>query len=192
MRGLISIIAAACALCAPAKAATTVYASGVYQTSGLVFGSGNAIGATDSSSATLFPFFGVPSSITLIMSQAITGASASFVGQRLTAGSNVEVAIGEVVGGTTIFSTFTSLPGGAGPTAFAVNLGAACSAISATGCSLLRIRVSGGFGSGFNLNGVSGVASAPEPSIWGLMILGFGVTTWRLRNARSAVAKTLA
>ncbi|HNR76889.1 MAG TPA: PEP-CTERM sorting domain-containing protein [Parvularculaceae bacterium] len=191
MRALIGILAWVMAATGAAEAATTVYGSSVYQTSGTVIAPNNALGAPDSISSTLLRVLGPPSTLTLVMSQATSGVTTTIFGQRLTAGSNVQIAVGEVVGGTAVFSVFTALPGGFGPS-YVLDMSGACALISATGCSLLRIRVSGGPGSGFLLDGVSGVAAAPEPSIWGLMLLGFGATTWRLKNGRKVVVRALA
>lgn len=167
----------------PAAAATTVYAASVFGTGGTVFAPGNAIGAANGTSATIFRLFGA-STLTLQMSEAITGGTTTLSGQRLTAGSNVQIAIGEVIGGIATFSANLALPGGLG-TLHTLDLTALCATVSATGCSLLRIRVAGPLGSGFTLDGVSGVAAAPEPSAWALMIVGFGAVAWRLRRQRA-------
>lgn len=174
----------------PAAAATTVFAGSVYQTTGTVIAPSNALGAPDSTTSTILRTAGAGSSLVLLMSKATTGVSTMLFGQRQTAGTSVQIAIGEVIGGVATFSANIALPGGFGPT-YALDLTAACASISPTGCSLLRIRVTGGPGGGFLLDGVSGVAAAPEPSFWLLAIVGFGGLAWRLnhrRNARRLVA----
>lgn len=167
----------------PAAAATTVYAASVFGTTGTVLTPGNALGAANGTSATILRLSGA-STLTLQMSEAITGGTTTLSGQRLTAGSVVQIAIGEVIGGVATFSANLALPGGLG-TLHTLDLTALCATISATGCSLLRIRVAGPAGSGFILDGVSGVAAAPELSAWSLMIVGFGAVAWRLRRQRA-------
>ena len=105
----------------------------------------------------------------------------------MTAGSNVQIAIGEIIGGVATFSANLPLPGGLG-SLHTLDFSAACSAISVTGCSRLRISVNGPPGGGFLLDGVSGVAPAPEPAAWALMLLGFGAVAWRLKRRRFASA----
>jgi hypothetical protein len=91
-----------------------------------------------------------------------------------------------VISGIATFSANIALPGGFGPT-YSLDLSAACATVSATGCSLVRIRVNGAPGGGFLLDGVSGVAAAPEISIWAMMLLGFAAVAWRLKTQRSAI-----
>ncbi|OFW99135.1 MAG: hypothetical protein A3E78_15625 [Alphaproteobacteria bacterium RIFCSPHIGHO2_12_FULL_63_12] len=166
-----------------AAAATAVFATSVYGTSGSVAGASNALGAADGASATILRVAG-GSNLILQMSQATSGLNTLLSGARLTLGSNVQIAIGEVIGGVAVFSTNLTLPGGFGPT-YALDLSALCTTVSSTGCSLLRIRVGGAPGSGFLLDGVSGVAATPEPSTWLLMILGFGALAFRLKQRRA-------
>lgn len=180
-----SLLAAAFALAAiggPVHAATTVFATTVTGTSGNVILPANALGAADGSLATILRVAG-GSVLTLQMSMATSGLDTIIAGQRLTANSNVQVAIGEVVGGIATFSTLVTLPSGLGAS-HTMDFSAACALISATGCSLLQIRVGGAPGSGFTLDGVSGVAAAPEPSAWTLMLAGFGAIAWRLKQRR--------
>ena len=173
---------AAFAAAPAAHAATTVFAAGVVGTTGPVTAPNAAIGAADGSSA-LMQRGGSFSLIDLQMSAAASGSNTIINGVRGTANTFVQVAIGEVVGGVTTFSVFTNLPGGFGPT-YALDLSTLCSGISASGCSLLRIRVAGPPGGSFLLDGVSGVAAAPEPGTWALMMLAFGATAWRLKAAK--------
>lgn len=124
-----------------AAAATAVFATSVYGTSGSVAGASNALGAADGASATILRVAG-GSNLILQMSQATSGLNTLLSGARLTLGSNVQIAIGEVIGGVAVFSTNLTLPGGFGPT-YALDLSALCTTVSSTGCSLLRIRVGG-------------------------------------------------
>lgn len=166
----------------PAAAATTVYAASVFGTSGSVVGAANAIGAADGLSATIIRVAG-GSNLILQMSQAASGANTVINGQRATAGSNVQIAIGEVIGGVATFSTNLALPAGLG-SLHTLDFSALCLTVSTTGCSLIRIRVVGAPGSAFTLDGVSGVAAAPEPAAWALMLVGFCAVAWRLKQRR--------
>lgn len=170
----------------PAAAATTVFAGSVFSASGSVTAPGNAVGAANGSSAQILRVPG-GSSLVLQMSQAATGLNTIINGQRLTLNSNVQIAIGEIIGGVATFSVNFALAPGLG-SLHALDLSAACAAISASGCSLLRISVNGAPGSGFLLDGVSGVAAAPEPAIWALMLLGFGAVAGRLKQRRFATS----
>lgn len=189
MRNLLSALCVLLLASAPAKAATTVFAASVLGTTGSVTSPGNAVGAADGSLATILRVPG-GSTLTLQMSQATSGLNTVLAGQRLTAGSNVQIAIGEVVGGIATFSAFVALPGGLG-SLHTLDMSAACALISGTGCSLLRIRVGGAPGSGFTLDGVSGVAAAPEPAAWLLMLAGFAAIAWRLKYQRRAMRASL-
>lgn len=189
MRELFAALVVFFGAASPAAAATTVFASSVFGTTGLVVGAGAAVGPANGAFATILRVGG-GSNLILQMSQATTGFGAILTGQRLTAGSNVQIAIGEVISGIATFSTNVALPGGFGPT-YSLDLSAACATVSATGCSLLRVRVNGAPGSGFLLDGVSGVAAAPEISIWGMLLLGFAFVAWRLK-AQRPVAPALA
>lgn len=171
----------------PAQAATTVYAASVYQTTGSVLNANAALGAANGLSATILRVGG-GSNLVLQMTAAASGATTVLTGARLTANSNVQIAIGEIIGGTAVFSANTALPAGFGPT-YAMDLSAACATVSATGCSLLRVRVIGAPGGAFRLDGVSGVAAAPEPATWTLLIAGFGAIGWRLTARRTAKAR---
>ena len=44
-----------------------------------------------------------------------------------------------------------------------------------------------GPGSGFVLDGLSGVSAAPEPSVWEWMLVGFEAAAWRLKRRRQLV-----
>ncbi len=170
----------------PAAAATTVFASSIFSASGSVLAPGNALGAANGASAQILRVAG-GSNLVLQLSQATTGLNTILNGQRQTLGSNVQVAIGAIIGGVATFSANSALPAGLG-SLHTFDLSAACSAISVTGCSLLRISVNGAPGSGFLLDGISGVAAAPEPAAWALMLLGFGAVAWRLKRQRAAPA----
>jgi hypothetical protein len=184
MRGFLAALIVFLGAVSPAAAATTVFASSVYGTAGSVLGAGSAVGPANGSLATILRVAG-GSNLILQMSQATTGLNTILTGQRLTAGSNVQIAIGEVISGIATFSGNIALPGGFGPN-YALDLSAACATVSASGCSLLRIRVNGAPGGGFFLDGVSGVASAPELSVWAMMLLGFAAVAWRLKSHRTA------
>jgi hypothetical protein len=145
---------------------------------------GNALGAADGSNSAILRVAG-GSNLILQMSQAASGLNTLLAGPRLTAGTNVQIAVGEVIAGVATFSANVALPGGFGPS-YALDLSAACATVSATGCSLIRIRVSGAPGGGFLLDGVSGVAAAPELSVWAMMLLGFAGVAWRLKSRRIA------
>lgn len=182
LAGLLLVMSAA----QPAAAATTVFAGSIFGASGSVVAPGNALGAANGSTAQILRVPG-GSSLILQLSKATTGLNTILNGQRLTAGSNVQIAIGEIIGGVATFSANFALPAGLG-SLHTFDLSAACSAISATGCSLLRISVNGAPGGGFLLDGVSGVAGAPEPAAWALMLLGFGAVAWRLKRRHFASA----
>jgi hypothetical protein len=188
MRSLIAIVAMFAFSAQPAVAATTVFAASVFSVTGSVTNAGNALGSADGSSTAILRTAG-GSELILQMSQATSGLTTLLNGARLTGTTNVQIAVGEVIGGIATFSTNIALPGGFGP-GYALNLSTACATVSAAGCSLLRIRVNGAPGGGFMLDGVSGVAAAPEPSMWALMLLGFGAVAWRLKQRRIAVPAT--
>ncbi len=173
----------------PAAAATTVFAASVYSTGGTVLTPGNAVGPADGGIATVLRVAG-GSQLTLQLSQAISGLNTIINGQRLTPGSIVQIAIGEIVGGVAMFSANSALPGGLA-SLHTLDLSTACAGVSATGCSLLRFSVNGAPGSAFLLDGVSGVSSAPEPRSWALMLMGFGAVAWRLKRRRPGMRYAL-
>ncbi len=192
MRRQLAILTAIFLTIQPAAAATTVFASGVFGQSGNVSNLNNGLGAANGSAAGVggvFSLFGFPIGIA---GQAIYSFATPLSGTniQLTAlagagAPQVRVSIGQIVGSVAVYSTELAFTGGAAGQ-FLLNLSTQCSAISSTGCSLLRIRTIGGFGGGsFLLDGVSGVAAAPEPSLWALMILGFGAVAWRLKQRRT-------
>lgn len=185
MRFIVAIASLLAFSAQPASAATTVFAASVLGSSGFVVNAGNALGAANGASATILRVPG-GSNLILQMSQATSGLNTVLNGTRLTAGSNVQIAIGSVIAGVATFSANIALPGGFGPT-YAMDLSAACASVSATGCDLVRIRVVGGPAGGFFLDGVSGVAAAPEPAAWALMLLGFAAVAWRLKQRRTAI-----
>lgn len=185
MRALIAAVVVSGVLAVqPAAAATTVFAASVYNTGGTVVLPGNAVGPADGGIATILRVAG-GSQLTLQLSQAISGLNTIINGQRLTANSNVQIAIGEVIGATAVFSANIALPAGLA-SLHTLDLSTACAGVSAAGCSLLRFSVNGAPGGAFLLDGVSGVASAPEPRSWALMLIGFGAVAWRMKNRRRA------
>ncbi|MFN3959319.1 MAG: PEP-CTERM sorting domain-containing protein [Parvularculaceae bacterium] len=169
------------AAAAPAAAATTVFAANVYASSGNVANLGDVFGAPNGVSGRI----GNPGQA----GQAVFGFLEALSGAdlRLTAVAGggatptVFVSIGEIVGGVAVYSAETSFTGGAG--VFAFDFSARCALISATGCSLVRVRTTGG---AFRLDAVSGVGAAPEPAAWALMLLGFGGVSWRMKQSRRA------
>ncbi len=187
MRVLIAAFLLLAGVAQPAAAATTVYATTVFGTTGTVTTPGAALGPGDGASATILRVPG-GSSITLQLSKPATGLNIVVAGQRLTAASNVQITIGEIIGGVAIFATTNfNFPGGLG-SIHNFDLSAACAGVSATGCSLLRIRVTSPPGGGFLLDGVSGVSAAPEASMWAMMLIGFGAVAWRLKKHRGSRA----
>jgi hypothetical protein len=177
---LVALVLAAFGVAQPASAATTIYATSIYSQTNTTNGA-NALGAMNGSVAVV----GRNGNIVLQMSQAASGLTTVVNGVRVTANSNVQVAIGHVVGGVAIFSGNFALPAGFA-SVHTLDLSTACAAISSTGCSLLRIRVRGPAGVAFRLDGVSGVAATPEPDVWALMLMGFGAVAWRLKRQRRA------
>lgn len=178
MRFLVVLAAALLGFAAPSMAATTVYATSIYSQTNTT-NAGNALGVANGSTALIAR----PGTLVLTMSQATSGLNTVINGVRVTANSNVQIAIGHVVGGVATFSANLALPAGFG-SVHTLDFSAACALISSTGCSLLRIRVAGPPGSAFQLDGVSGVAAAPEPAAWALMLMGFGAVAWRMKQRR--------
>ncbi|MEZ5896035.1 MAG: hypothetical protein R3C40_01465 [Parvularculaceae bacterium] len=171
------------ALFAQAQAATTVYATSVVSRTGFTVNVAGALGAPDAS----YAFMGGGASLVLQLSSAVPASNIVLNGAFLTPGSSVWVSVGEVIGGTATYSTQVLFSGGF-PAAF--DFSTACSAISASGCSLLRFTTTGG--SWVALNSVSGVSNAPEPSIWAMMIIAFGFTAWRMKKIRPRMALAIA
>jgi hypothetical protein len=182
MRLLVALILASFGVALPASAATTIYATSIFSQTRTTNGA-NALGAANGSVAVVRR----NGNIVLQMSSATSGLNTVINGVRATANTNVRVAIGHVVGGVATFSANVALPAGFG-SVHTLDLSAACAAISATGCSLLRVRVQGPSGSAFRLDGVSGVAAAPEPVAWALMMTGFGAVAWRMKRMRVGTA----
>lgn len=180
----------------PAAAATTVFSSGVYTQSGIVTNAAGGIGGANGTTAGIggvinFFFFtiGQAGQVVYSFAQPLSGASIQLTALAGPGAPPVRVSVGEIVGGVAVYSTELAFTGGAAGL-FAFDLSTQCAAISGTGCSLLRIRTIGGFGGGvFNLDGVSGVAAAPEPAMWALMLMGFGAVAWRLKQQRFASAR---
>lgn len=179
LRLLIAALALFAASAAPAAGATTVFATGVFSTSGNVANPANGLGAADAA----FARIGNAAQIGRIVysfADALSGASLQFT--ALGGGGaapSVFVSIGEIVGGVAVFSAETNFTGGAG--VFTFDFLSRCALISATGCSLVSVRTANG---SFRLDGVSGVGAAPEPAAWSLMLVGFGAVAWRLKRAR--------
>lgn len=182
---------------APAAAATTVFAAGVYNQAGQVAGAANAIGAADGGFARIgnsFSVFGLTigqaGQVVYSFADALSGAGLQLTGLAGGAGvPSVFVSIGEIVGGVAMFSAEANFTGAG---VFSADLSGQCALISAAGCSLVRVRTVGGLGRGaFRLDALSGVGAAPEPATWALMILGFGAAAWRLKTRRSGAALTL-
>lgn len=178
----------------PAAAATTVYATGVFSQGGTVTNAGNGLGAANGNFAQiggalsiLGLTIGQAGQVVYSFADALSGASLQLTARPGAPGvSSVLLSIGEIFGGVATYSTETGFTGGSG--VFSFDLSAQCSAISSSGCSLLRIRTLGGLGRGpFRLDGVSGVGAAPEPAAWALMMAGFAGVGWRLKRRRERV-----
>ena len=169
-----------------ASAATTVFADSVVSTAGVTSAETNILGASDGATGRIGAFLFSTGEVTLGFSDAISGADLAFTTVNSFGSTNVFVSIGETVGGVAVFSaesSFVETSGGV----FNLDLSAACSGISASGCSLLRIRTTpaGFISQGLALDGVSGVTSAPEPEAWVLAILGFMGLAIRLKAVRA-------
>jgi hypothetical protein len=193
VRFLIAAAALLAASAVPAAAATTVFATGVFAQGGQVANAGNGLGAADGAfarignSVSFGPItIGQAGQVVYSFADALSGAGLQLTGLGGAPGVPlVFVSIGEIIGGVAVFSAETSFSGGAG--VFGFDFSAQCALLSATGCSLVRVRTQGGVGRGaFRLDGISGVGAAPEPAAWALMILGFGAVAWRLKRARRA------
>lgn len=179
----IAIVALVAMLAAfPARAAVTVFPSSVFSQSGVT----NANGALFSPNGTAATI-GAGGELVLQYALPLTGAglSATFLPQSASPAFNIiAVSIGEVIGGVATFSGEFLLGDGSGVQT--ADLSALCSAVSAAGCSLLKLRNVFTFNSsGALLDGVSGVSNAPEPSTWALMLLGFAAVGWKLKDARA-------
>ena len=178
------IVIAAFLAAMPARAATSIFAASVYAQSGAVSNAANALGNPDGAAALV----GAGGELVLQYANPLTGGGV-LASLLPGAGFNViAVSVGEVLGGVATFSgEFVLVDDGSG-NPLGGDLAALCSGVSATGCSLLRLRNAGSLmGSpGFSLDCVSGVTTAPEPSTWALMILGFAGLAWRLKEARKA------
>lgn len=186
-RTFVKVCAAAIALTfasfTPAKAAMTIFSASVFDQSGAVTNANAAVGRLDGVGAIV----GNGGALTLQFRHPLTGSGLT-IDLLPTAGMNVlVVSVGEIIGGVATFSagSVTLLDTGAGGP-FGLDLTTLCATVSATGCSLVRLENFVAIGSpGFALDGVSGVTNAPEPSVWTLMILGFGVLAWRLKKHRT-------
>ncbi len=166
----------------PARAAVTVFPSSVFSQSG-VTDAANALFAPNGNSAVI----GAGGELVLQYNLPLTGAgiTATFLPQVTSPAFNIiAVSIGEVIGGVATFSGEFVLGDASGVQS--ADLSALCSTVSATGCSLLKLRNAFNFNSaGALLDGVSGVSNAPEPSTWALMLLGFAGLGWKLKDARA-------
>ncbi len=180
----IVIVALAAMLAAfPARAATTVYAASVYSELN-VTNSGNALFAANGSAALIL----AGGELVLRYNNPLTGGgiAATLLPLATSPAANfIAVSIGEVIGGVATFSgEFAFADFGAGGVQN-FDLTALCSTVSASGCSLLKIRNVAAFNTpGALIDGVSGVSNAPEPTVWALMMLGFAGVGWRLKEAR--------
>lgn len=169
----------------PAKAATTVFADAVFGQSGPVTNGGDATGAADGAGALLgFSAIGPDGEIILSYADLLSGENiaVSLLNNPFVAFG--AISIGEVVGGVAVFSAETAFNTfGGGVRSF--DLSAQCSAISAAGCSLIRIRTTFALASsGVSLDGVSAVTANPEPGQWAMMIIAFVLTARQLKKAR--------
>lgn len=180
------VLLAAFAAAFPARAATTTYASSVYSQTGVSNASAalyqpNGVGAVISSGGSLVLNFNNPlTGISIATTLLPLGASPAF--------NVLAVSIGEVIGGVATFTgEFVIVDSGAGGVLSLPDFSTQCSAISATGCSLLQIRNAFSFNSaGALIDSVSGVSAAPEPAAWMMMMLAFGAIAWRLKSIRAA------
>ncbi|MEZ5922115.1 MAG: PEP-CTERM sorting domain-containing protein [Parvularculaceae bacterium] len=187
VRSLIAVLAAAIML-APASAATTVFASSVFSQNNVANATG-ALFAPDGAAAII----GTGGNLVLQYSQPLTGGSlaASLLPLAGSPAFNIlAVSVGEVISGVATFSgEFVLVDAGAGGT-LSADLTALCSSVSATGCSLLKIRNAGSFNAtGAFLDGISGVSNAPEPAVWAMMLLGFIGVAWRMKKVRPRFSK---
>lgn len=178
----IAIVALVAMLAAfPARAAVTVFPSSVFSQTGVTNAS-NALFSPNGNAALI----GAGGELVLQYALPLTGAgiTATFLPQVNSPAFNIlAVSIGEVIGGVATFSGEFVLGDGSGVQS--ADLSALCSTVSATGCSLLKLRNAFNFNSsGALLDGVSGVSNAPEPSTWALMLLGFAAAGWKLKDAR--------
>jgi hypothetical protein len=185
----IIIVALAAMLAAfPARAATTVYAASVFSQTG-VTNANSALGVANGLAAEI----GAGGELVLGFNQALTGQGLSAMLLPLAASpafNVLAVSVGEVIGSVAVFSGEFVLVdmGGGGP--LNADLSALCSSVSATGCSLLKIRNAASFNTaGAFLDGISGVSNAPEPAAWALMILGFAGVGWRLKQSRAGAGR---
>lgn len=199
MRAIAACAALLAASLSPAAAATTVFATGVFAQTGTVTNTANGLGAANGSFAQiggalsiLGVSLGQAGQVTYSFADVLSGASLQLTGLGGAPGiSSVFVSIGEIIGGVAVFSAETNFTGGAG--AFTFDFSSQCQAISADGCSLVRVRTLGGLGRGpFRLDGISGVGAAPEPSAWALMLMGFAGVAFRLKRRRQVAALAFA
>ena len=182
-KSLTSFCAAAAALLAmsvsPAFAAITVFGASVFSETG-VSGSGDALGAGDGAGAVISN----GGELVLEFSDPVFGDNILLTTLNSGFFNTATVAIGHVVGGVATFGAnvpFIEITGGD----FAFDLSGDCAAISAAGCSLLRISTTAAvFSPGLSFDGVSGVSGAPEPGTWALLIIGFVFVAERLKTVR--------
>jgi hypothetical protein len=171
----------------PAKAATTVFASSVYSSTGTVTNAANSFGASDGSNATVAR----NAVLTLNIGKGVAGTNFLVTGVRTgTAGTNIRVSLGAIVGGVATFSATQNFTLASGTSSF--NFSAACAGFGVQGCTLMRVQVTGPVSSSFALDGISGISATPEPSAWALMILAFIGVAWRLKSVRSNSRQMLA
>lgn len=186
IRVLIVLMAAALSAM-PARAATSIFPVSVYSSSG-VTNPNDALGTANASAALIAPF----GDIVLQFGMPLSGGGVAATLLPVAGFNILAVSIGEVIGGIATFSgEFVLVDAGGGGTLNA-NLTTACAGVSASGCSLLRVRNAGSLlgSTGIQLDAISGVTTAPEPSVWALMILGFVGTAWRLKSARKEAGRS--
>lgn len=181
--GVVSLIALF-SVTAPAQAATTIFSAGVFSESGVTDAS-NAIGPLNTAGALI----GNAGSLVLSFAAPLTGAGLelTMLSASPPGGMNILfVSVGEVIAGSPVFSSNVGLIDNGTGGVLTADLTAQCAGVSATGCSLVRIDniASLGGSTGALVDAVSGVTNAPEPSVWALMILSFGIVGWRIKQLR--------
>ena len=169
----------------PAKAATTTFATSVFSSVN-VTDPANALGFTNGSGAVI----GGGGELVLEFNNPLTGEgfAATLLDTGVVGAVNViAVSLGEVVGGTPIFSgEFVLADMGSGGV-LGGDFSGLCSGVSVSGCSLVKFRnvVSLNGSPGAILDSVSGVTNAPEPGTWALMMLGFAGLGWRMKQVKA-------
>lgn len=161
----------------PARAATTVYGDSIYDQSGPVVNPGGALGAADGNSAVITR----PGELILALGGPTLDPNFVVNGVLTGRGGQVRVALGAIVNGVAVFTANQNFRG-VGPQSF--DFSTECASFSPLGCTLVRFTVTGSPAGVFTLDGVSSLASTPEPGQWALMILSFIMIAWRLKALR--------